>query len=221
MQHQTPVTTEPIYKLARALYQTFPSSNEYSEQLAAAIQGWRLDAAGMGLLSRLEPVVNMTQERASLWPALVNMVEQVQQDPQTTLLFASIMESMPLVVAVENALGDSSSQQVIQFIDSLCLDQPQVQHDQVMTSIQNYLDTLDPKKRQAVSQVLNVQRYQAMEDDYMAQIHHILNDQALFDQFERVLLDDQVPWADRLTDVYQLIKTRKPEVWDQISLVLD
>lgn len=58
-------------------------------------------------------------------------------------------------------------------------------------------------------------------DDYMAQIHHILNDQALFDQFERVLLDDQVPWADRLTDVYQLIKTRKPEVWDQISLVLD
>lgn len=166
MQHQTPVTTEPIYKLARALYQTFPSSNEYSEQLAAAIQAWRLDAAGMGLLSRLEPVVNMTQERASLWPALVNMVEQVQQDPQTTLLFASIMESMPLVVAVENALGESSSQQVVQFIDSLCLDQPQVQHDQVMTSIQNYLDTLDPKKRQAVSQVLNVQRYQAMEGIY-------------------------------------------------------
>lgn len=58
-------------------------------------------------------------------------------------------------------------------------------------------------------------------DDYMAQIHHILNDQALFDQFERVLSEDQVPWADRLTDVYQLIKTRKPEVWDQISLVLD
>lgn len=55
----------------------------------------------------------------------------------------------------------------------------------------------------------------------MAQIHHILNDQAIFDQFERVLLDDHVPWADRLTDVYQLIKTHKPEVWDQISLVLD
>lgn len=55
----------------------------------------------------------------------------------------------------------------------------------------------------------------------MAQVHHILNDQAIFDQFERVLLDDRVPWADRLTDVYQLIKTHKPEVWDQISLVLD
>ncbi|CDH52059.1 predicted protein [Lichtheimia corymbifera JMRC:FSU:9682] len=220
MQPQSTDTTAPIYKLARSLYHTFPSSNEYSEQLAAAIQGWRSDAAGMGLLPRLEPVVKMSQERASLWPALVNMVQQVQQDPQTTLLFASIMESMPLIAAVERVLEDDDDA-VIRFIDSLCLDQPQVQHDQVMASIQTYLDTLDPIKRQAVSQVLNQQRYQAMEDDYMAQVHHILNDQAIFDQFERVLLDDRVPWADRLTDVYQLIKTHKPEVWDQISLVLD
>ncbi|KAI7877455.1 hypothetical protein K492DRAFT_239148 [Lichtheimia hyalospora FSU 10163] len=162
----------------------------------------------------------MAQERASLWPALVNIVQQVQQDPKTMVLFTSIMESMPLIIAVERAL-EGDGDQVIRFIDSLCLDQPQIQHDQVMTSIQKYLDTLDPMKRQAVSQVLNYQRSEAMEDDYMAQIHHILNDQAIFDRFERVLLDDRVPWADRLTDVYQLIKTHKPEVWDQISLVLD
>ena len=239
MQAQSTVTTPSIYTLARSLYLTFPSSNEYSEQLAAVIQGWRSDAAGIGLLPRLEPIVKMAQERASLWPALVNMVQQVQQDPQTMVLFTSIMESMPLIVAVERAL-DGDGDQVIRFIDSLCLDQPQIQHDQVMTSIQKYLDTLNPMKRQAVSQVLNYQRYEAMEgmsttamdnanhridhvwkDDYMAQIHHILSDQTIFDQFERVLLDDRVPWADRLTDVYQLIKTHKPEVWDQISLVLD
>lgn len=167
MQPQSTVTIAPIYELARSLYHTFPSSNEYSDQLAAAIQGWRSDAAGMGLLPRLEPVVKMSQERASLWPALVNMVQQVQQDPKTTLLFASIMESMPLVAAVERALeGDDDDDAVIRFIDSLCLDQPQVQHDQVMTSIQNYLDTLDHMKRQAVSQVLNQQRYQAMEGMY-------------------------------------------------------
>ena len=61
-------------------------------------------------------------------------------------------------------------------------------------------------------------------DKLLLQIRRILDDDALFMEFNEIMDTDTlagVAWNETLLKLYQLIQSRKPEVWDSISSILD
>ncbi|KAI9323708.1 hypothetical protein BX666DRAFT_2022431 [Dichotomocladium elegans] len=210
---------QEIYAFLRSVHNTFPDTPSYLDEFSSVLHAPQTNSTNVlgEILEQLEPTMRMSTSREKMWPHLCEMLSHAQYEPQYADLLFRVAESFPLIHRVEQVL---SAERIPAFIDSLLLHDPTAQHEQVMMSIQRYLDTLDSDTRKKINQAMYEQR-QTSNEDFLGQIHYILNDQALFEQFEQIFFTDHLTWADRLVLIYQLIQTHKPEVWDRVSLALD
>ncbi|KAG2221558.1 hypothetical protein INT45_002572 [Circinella minor] len=218
-----------LYNFLSSVQSTFSTVDEYQEQFETLLLSPHytpeLFDTVMVKLYNVMTLEQQNERRLSLWPELQKIMQAAKQDPQYDSLLMRMIESFFFIRHVDSVLNNDN--QLEAFIRSLLLDSPDADHAQVMASIAGFLQTLDRTTRAGVESVLSQQR-QASEpsstDKLLLQIRRILDDDVLFMQFNEIMDTDTiagVAWNETLLKLFQLVQSRKPEVWDSISSILD
>ncbi|KAI8146551.1 hypothetical protein BJV82DRAFT_598928 [Fennellomyces sp. T-0311] len=215
-----------LYNYLCAVRSTFTCVDDYQQQFENLLKLPRYSPELFtSVVTQLESVMTATPERQALWPELQHILASARQDPQYDSLLVRVTESFFFIRHVESVLENDS--QLEAFVRSLLLDSSDAQHGEVMRSIASFLKTLDHTTRVGVESVLQQQRQSTEQDStdmLLLRIRRILDDEVLFAAFSEIVDTDMVAgiqWSDTLLKIYELIRARKPEVWDSISSVLD
>ncbi|KAI9248268.1 hypothetical protein BDA99DRAFT_542631 [Phascolomyces articulosus] len=223
-----------LYNFLCSVRSTFSTADEYQQEFETLLLSPRYTPELFeSVMTQLAHVMTAQQQeqqlqgrsRLSLWPELQKIMQSAKQDPQYDSLLMRMTESFFFIRHVESVLDQDY--QLEGFIRSLLLDSPDANHAQVMSSIAAFLQTLDRVTRMGVESVLNQQRQsseQGSPDTLLLQIRRILDDDALFREFNAIVETGTVAgieWKEILFKLYQLVQSRRPEVWDSISSLLD
>ncbi|KAI7848623.1 hypothetical protein BDC45DRAFT_522674 [Circinella umbellata] len=218
-----------LYNFLSSVQSTFSTVDEYQEEFETLLLSPHytpeLFDSVMAELYNVMTLEQQNERRLSLWPELQKIMQAAKQDPQYDSLLMRITESFFFIRHVDSVLNNDN--QLEAFVRSLLLDSPDADHGQVMASIAGFLQTLDRTTRAGVESVLSQQR-QASEpsstDKLLLQIRRVLDDDVLFMEFNEIMDTDTlagVAWNETLLKLFQLVQSRKPEVWDSISSILD
>jgi len=113
------------------------------------------------------------------------------------------------------------------FIKAMRIEDSSATHQQVMSSINSFVDTLEPSLQDKVQAILDLKRSEnniALNYSQLCEAHSIIRDEVVYQRFVELLEEcamEQSSWPQIIARIYELIQAQKPDVWEKLGLLLD
>ncbi|KAG2184794.1 hypothetical protein INT43_000707 [Umbelopsis isabellina] len=116
-------------------------------------------------------------------------------------MLARIADGYSLLENVASVL--QSRDLIAHFIKAMRIEDPNATHQEVLSSINSFVDTLEPSLADKVHSILAAKRSEQNID--------LLEDCAM----------EKSSWPQIIARIYELIQSQKPDVWERLGLLLD
>ncbi|CAO3681305.1 unnamed protein product [Umbelopsis vinacea] len=113
------------------------------------------------------------------------------------------------------------------FIKAMRIDDSNATHQEVMASINAFVDTLEPPLKEKLHAMLDIKRCEsniALTYPQLVEAHNIIQDETVYQKFVNLLEEcamDDSSWPQIIARIYELIQSQKPDVWEKLGLLLD
>jgi len=113
------------------------------------------------------------------------------------------------------------------FIKAMRIEDANATHQQVMSSINAFVDTLEPSLQAKVHSILDLKRSEnniALNYSQLVEAHNIIQEETVYQRFVDLLEDcamEKSSWPQIIARIYELIQSQRPDVWEQLGLLLD
>ncbi|KAM3586974.1 hypothetical protein VKS41_002021 [Umbelopsis sp. WA50703] len=140
-------------------------------------------------------------------------------------MLARIADGYNLLENVASVL--QTRELIAEFIKAMRIEDPNATHQEVMSNINSFVDTLEPSLGEKVHSILEAKRSEqniALNYPQLVEAHNIIQEEIVYQHFVDLLEDcamEKSSWPQIIARIYELIQSQKPDVWEQLGLLLD
>ncbi|KAG2189142.1 hypothetical protein INT44_004284 [Umbelopsis vinacea] len=117
---------------------------------------------------------------------------------------------------------------IADFIEAMRIGDPYATPQEVTASVNAFVESLEPPALQdEVNSILDSKRCEnsmALNYPQLVEAHNIIHDEVVYQRFVELLEDCAMEgslWPQIIARIYELIQSQRPQVWEQLGLLLD
>ncbi|KAH8554729.1 hypothetical protein BGW37DRAFT_480843 [Umbelopsis sp. PMI_123] len=148
------------------------------------------------------------------------------EKPEFHSMLTRIADGYNLLEKVASVLKEDYL--IADFIQSMLIGEPFATHQEVTESVNAFVESLEPPALQdEVNAILDSKRCEnsiALNYAQLVESHHIIQDEVVYQRFVELLEDcamEDSSWPQIIARIYELIQSQRPQVWEQLGLLLD